>query len=293
VNRQNINLNNEESAGVNVPRGLAQIWRSKAGTGVWMSGAFAVALVLAIAVITVAGTNEKGIGIALRLTGRLSFLFFWPAYTGRAIAVRFGPRFGALARLGREFGLSYAAAQLVHFTLVIWVIRISHRPAIDGVMPFFAIGVVWTYVLALFSVDRFCNAFDSNLCRIFRTIGLEYIALVFFVDFILVPARQDLMKTVAYLPFAILLIVGFVLRMAAIIPRAGRGARGSTFRSSRGSAISTRCGRSAPVTLFINWDGGDRMVASGEWSARRRERNNGRAGEPAGGGCGSHLQPGE
>jgi hypothetical protein len=56
---------------------------------------------------------------ALRLTARWSFLLFWMAYTGSAMGALFGPAFEVLARRGREFGLAYAAAHLIHLGLVV------------------------------------------------------------------------------------------------------------------------------------------------------------------------------
>jgi hypothetical protein len=199
-----------------------------------MGAAFFVSLGLTVAVLALAGTDKKGIILALRLTARLSFLLFWPAYVGSAIVSRFGPRFAAFARHGREFGLAYSSAQLVHFGLVVWSIKISHRPTVEGVMPFFAIGIVWTYVLALFSVDRIRGTLGPDLWRILSTIGLEYIALVFFADFVLIPSREEIGNPIAYLPFSILIIIGFILRLTAIMPRPGRGTRASISRASSG-----------------------------------------------------------
>src|SRR5215469_14885114 len=64
-----------------------------AGAQVWICAAFCAAFALAIVVLAVTGTGEKGTGTALHLTGRLSFLLFWPAYAGAATATLFGPRF--------------------------------------------------------------------------------------------------------------------------------------------------------------------------------------------------------
>ena len=59
------------------------------------------------------------------VTARWSFLFFWMAYAGRAMATLFGPGFAPLARRGREFGLAYAAAMLTHVGLLIWILELT------------------------------------------------------------------------------------------------------------------------------------------------------------------------
>jgi hypothetical protein len=178
-----------------------------------MCAAFCAALTVAALVLFIVGTEERGTGIALRLTGRFSFLLFWPAYAGGAMAALFGSHFGILARHRRDFGLAYAAAQLVHIGLVAHLASISGRPITESIMPFFAIGVVWTYVLALSSVERLSKLFSPNLCRILRNLGLEYLALVFFADLVLLPINTHTKHE--YLPFSVLIIVGPILRVAA------------------------------------------------------------------------------
>jgi hypothetical protein len=180
-----------------------------------MCAAFCAALIVAALVFSIVGTEEKGTGIALRLTGRLSFLLFWPAYAGGAMAALFGSYFGMLARHRRDFGLAYAAAQLVHIGLVARLASISGRPITESIMPFFAIGVVWTYVLALSSAERPSKLFSPNLCRALRNLGLEYLALVFFADLVLLPINTLTKHPFEYLPFSVLIIVGPILRVAA------------------------------------------------------------------------------
>jgi hypothetical protein len=188
-----------------------------AGARVWMCTAFCAALGLAVVVLAVAGTGEKGTGAALHLTGRLSFLLFWPAYAGAAMATFFGPRFEILTRHRRDFGLAYASAHLVHVGLVAHLVSMSERPFLEAIMPFFAVGVVWTYVLALFSWERLSRLLSRSFWRAVHNIGLEYLALVFFSDLVLQPIQGHAKRPLEYLPFSILAIAGPLLRSAAAI----------------------------------------------------------------------------
>ena len=203
-----------------------------AGAGLWMGAAFCVALALAVAVLAAMGPGETGTGIALRATARWSFLLFWPAYTGGALATLFGPRFGIMARHGRDFGLAFASAQLVHLGLVVWIGWITHQPFVEAAMPFFAVGIVWTYVLALSSVERLAHTFGPHLWRILRHVGMEYIALVFFADFVIGPIQRGGRRPIEYVPFAISLIVAPLLRIAATVRRSGLAPRTQVSRSS-------------------------------------------------------------
>jgi hypothetical protein len=190
---------------------------NKRGVGQWMGTAFIAALASAIIVLAISGADEKGVHAALRVTARLSYVFFWPAYTASAITALFGPAFKPLAKRGREFGLAFASAHLIHVCLVGWLYRISAQPPVsDQAFVFFGIGIVWTYVLALFSIERLSRLLGPKNWRLVRTVGLEYIAFAFAFDFI-VPIRGDLTHLVAYLPFETLAIAGWFLRISALI----------------------------------------------------------------------------
>lgn len=198
----------------------------------WTSTAFCSALALAVLVLVVGGADAHGTITALRVTARFSFLLFWLAYTGRALATLFGQRFEAVARLGRELGLAFASAHLVHVALLVWLYRISTRPPVsEGTFVFFGIGVVWTYLLALFSIKRLAQAIGPAW-RILRFIGLDYIALAFFADFVFNPLLAGTFEkgpkaVLQYLPFSILTIVGPILRLAAL-PRSPSFAKRAT-----------------------------------------------------------------
>ena len=182
-----------------------------------MAAAFLIALALAVIVLVIFGVGERGTAIALRATARWSFLLFWFAYAGSAIAWLCRPHFAGLARHGRELGLAYASAQLVHVGLVLWIIHIATGPT--GAMVFFWIGIFCTYLLALFSVPQLRDALEPRLWRIFRTIALEYIALAFAADFITLHADEFSKHPMSYLPFALMLVSGAGLRVVAFLDR--------------------------------------------------------------------------
>lgn len=191
------------------------LWPATMST--WVTVGFFVALVLAVTVLVTFGAGERGTAIGLRLTARWSFLLFWFAYAGSALARLFGARFDALARRGRDLGLAYASAQVVHVSLVLWIYYLA--PAKNGGMAFFWVGILCTYLLALFSLPRFRETVGPRLWQIYRAAALEYIALVFATDLILGPlqaARPSKYAVLTYLPFALLLTGGVGLRVAVV-----------------------------------------------------------------------------
>ena len=156
--------------------------------------------------------------VGLRVTALWSFLLFWPAYAGSATATLFGPRFAGLARRGRDFGLSFAAALAVHVGLVLWLYRVATENV--GVMAFFWVGVLCTCLLTLFSLPQLRAALGPHLWRLFCTAVLEYTALAFAEDFIFIPLGGGFDKyPLTSLPFAVTLVGGTGLRLAAFLRR--------------------------------------------------------------------------
>ncbi len=160
-------------------RGFALLgaFRRPATTPSWVLTSFVVALALAAGALAALGGGDRGTAIGLKLTAMWAFLLFWPAYAGSAAASLSGPRFAGWARRGREFGLGFAAAMIVHVALVVWLYHIATEPV--GAMLFFWAGVACTCILALFSLPQLRAALGPRLWRLFCAAALNYIALVF------------------------------------------------------------------------------------------------------------------
>jgi hypothetical protein len=184
-----------------------------------MAAAFLVSLALAAVTLVIFGSGENGTAQALRVTARWCFLLFWPAYAGGALAKFCGPRFVMFARHGREFGLAFAAALLVHVALVVRIIAVAADQR--SPMLLFWAGVLCTYALALGSLPRLRDALGPRLWRLSMEVALQYIAFVFAVDFIIEPLQANGADKypLTYLPFTLALLGGAALRLAAHLQR--------------------------------------------------------------------------
>jgi len=216
-------VNGPTTAGASEPSGRSSrpVGSRQLGALPSMAAAFVVTLVLTAIVLAVSGAGEDGLARALRVTARWCFLLFWLAYAGTALARFCGPRFAVLARQARELGLAFAAALSVHIGLVLWIMNVAADRRTP--MLLFWVGVACTYMLALLSVPQLRGWLGPRAWRIAREGTLHYIALVFAVDFIVAPleANGPHEYPLSYLPFAIMLLGGALLRMA------GQHARGN------------------------------------------------------------------
>lgn len=196
----------------------------KPRTGQWMAAAMLVALAMVL-VIRMTARPADQLSLALRSTARWSFLWFWLSYTGGALATLFGSPFERLARRGRDFGLAFASAHLVHVGLVAWLLLRSPTPFPRSPLIFFGIGVFWIYLLALLSVRPLSGKLRPGTERMLRTVGVEYIAFAFLVDFAKNPFGAGISHLAAYLPFLVLAAGGPLLRLAATAKSLGRAPR--------------------------------------------------------------------
>lgn len=186
-----------------------------------MGLAFAAAALGAALVLAVRGTGERGTVDALLLTGRISFLLFWPAYAGSALASLFGPAFQPLKRGAPTFGLAFAAAQTVHAALVARLCWIGATPA-RGVFVLFGPALLCMYLLALGSLAPVRRALGRIGWRVLQYGGMNYIAYVFAVDFLRLPQHGGRAALLAYLPFAALSLAGPALVAAQLALRAAQ-----------------------------------------------------------------------
>jgi len=184
----------------------------------WILGSFAVALAVVWVAYTYGGPSDL-LGVQLRATARWSFVLFWLASTGRALATLFGGRFRSLARLTRELGLAFASAQTVHLAFVAWLLHIEPEPFPRVPLIFFSIGSVCLYALVLLSIRRVARQLEPKFLNTLRSIAVEYIALVFLMDFAKNPFKGGVLYAIYYLPFIVLAIAGLVLRRAAALKR--------------------------------------------------------------------------
>jgi hypothetical protein len=186
----------------------------KPGVIWWMSAAACVSVLLSVVALTAFGRNERGLDAALMLTGRWAFLLFWPAYAGAGLVALLGGGFGFLKRFGREFGLAFAAAMLVHVGLICWLCVIGAAPA-TGVFLFFGPGLVCIYTLALFSLANLQRRLGRRSWWLLRTVAMNYIAYAFATDFLSNPFGGGLRHMALYAPFALLSMLGFAAYASA------------------------------------------------------------------------------
>jgi hypothetical protein len=133
---------------------------------------------------------------------------------GGALTTLFGAAFLPLKQLGRELGLAFAAALLIHLALVSWLCWIGSAPPI-GVFVFFGPVAALTFILALLSFGTPHTMLGPKPWQLLRTIGMNVILYAFLKDFMQDPLHGGVWHLVEYLPFTAMAIAAPLLRLAA------------------------------------------------------------------------------
>jgi hypothetical protein len=189
-----------------------------------MGAAFGLALALTVLVFALYGTGEKAVRTALDVTARWSFLLFWMAYCAGALGTLLRPALAGLSRRGRDFGLAFAAGHLVHIGLIVRLGLILDRvPLHGGLLVFFLVAIVFTYLLAALSFGL-AEALGPVLWRTLMFLGLNYILIAFARDFVLGAIKtgtthRELWRVLDYSFFAALCLAAPLLRLAASVRR--------------------------------------------------------------------------
>jgi hypothetical protein len=187
---------------------------------VWVVGAFGGALALAVAILAADGTGPEGLGLAVRVTARWSFLYFWLSYAGGATATLFGPAFAGLSRVARPSGLAFATGLQVHIGLVVWLGVVTGRvPLQGGLLWFFLVALLFADLLVLLSFGIGIHRL-GRLWRPLLLLGTTYILIAFGRDFVLgvLDAKAwSWVYAAEYLPFALLSLIAIPLRLAALV----------------------------------------------------------------------------
>jgi len=180
----------------------------------WMGAAFVANLCLAGVILAVRGADAHGTETALAATARVAFLWFWTAYAGGALANLFGPAFLPIKQHGREFGLAFAAALLVHLSLVSWLCFIGAPPA-RGVFIFFGTAAAFTFLLAALSFGDLHKLPGPRGWQVLRIVGMNFILYAFITDFMKDPLHGGTKRVFEYLPFIAMAVLAPLLRLAA------------------------------------------------------------------------------
>lgn len=137
--------------------------------GIWMGGDFA---------------RESFLGAA-RLTARWSFVIFLVVWSASALARLWPGGWRAGLHYNRRgLGLGFAAAHLIHASFFLTAILVFGAPTTLKTALGGGLGYVFVILLAITSHDYWMRALTPKGWKLLHTIGVSYIALIFFTSYL-------------------------------------------------------------------------------------------------------------
>jgi len=168
------------------------------------------------------GVDEPGIRVMIRATARTSVLLFTAAFVASSAARLWPhPLTRWLLRNRRYLGLSFAVSHAEHLVFIVY------GAAIAGFLEINTVALVGGGTAYLFVLAMAATSFDGAVTWMGRvrwqrlhTFGAYYIWFIFLQTYL----PRALLESVAYLPLALLLIAGLVVRLLARRAAAARTA---------------------------------------------------------------------
>ena len=194
------------------------VWHS----GWRLLGVISAALFVIFAtVLFVAGANEDGIRLLIRVTARTSVVLFCTAWATSSLARLFpGHSTRWLARNRRYVGLGFAVSHVVHYAAVYAVAQIDPKQffAEEGrstTDPITIMTVAFLAILVALSFDRSQTLVGGRVWR-----GIHWLLCgAFWVFFAVSYGGRVAEGQLFYVPFAALLVATLGLRIAAFVSR--------------------------------------------------------------------------
>jgi len=203
-------------------------------------GELAIIVGAALLSFTVAGTvllagdsAREATRLALRLTARLSFVYFMLAFVASPLArLRPGPASRWLVRRRRAFGVAFAASMTIHVGCILrlYTLYAPDRPPMVTDADFL-IGVPGLTLVALMAVTS-AVAVRRRIAPItwkrLHTTGLYAVWSIFFLCLIDSVGRKETDHPItAYYTFIAVLVAAMALRLTAVRQRLNQGPRAS------------------------------------------------------------------
>jgi len=185
----------------------------------WLS---LLVLAMVIIILITSGTNEHGLGVALRATARTSAILFCLAFSTTALLALDKNRATRWLRANRRYvGVSFAVSHFLHLGLIVWLALAFPDPffADRGAAEFVGGGLAYFFIAAMAatSFDKTTRWLGAQRWRLLHLVGGWYIWFIF---------AQRYAKTVivepSYVPLALLFAAVLVLRLWVRFDRKSR-----------------------------------------------------------------------
>jgi sulfoxide reductase heme-binding subunit YedZ len=205
----------------------ATVVRGDTGQGIFIVAATALNAVIAILVLGAWGTEPEGIELALRVTARVSFVWFLLAFVAAPLQqLRPGAVSAWLMRHRRSCGVVFGLSMSMHIALILrmFVLFAPERPPMVTLADYFIgiPGLVMVGLMTATSFDALKRALSPRRWKQLHRSGLFVVWTIFFLCLVDSVGRKETHHPVLeYHVFIAVLIAAMALRLEAARRAAG------------------------------------------------------------------------
>ena len=191
------------------------------GDLVLIAGGTALSFALATTILIVLGTGSEGTELALRMTARLSFVWFILAFVAAPLQqLRPSPLSAWLVQRRRALGVTFGLSMAVHVGCILrlFVLYAPERPPMVTDADFFigVPGLVLVALLTLTSLDGLKRRLSPTSWRRLHVTGIWVVWAIYFLCLVDSVGRKETNHPVlAYYAFIAVLLGALALRVVA------------------------------------------------------------------------------
>jgi len=177
-----------------------------------------LSVVIFIVVFLVQGITEEATRFNIRLSARISFIFFCAAFAASSLQYSIKGPFTFWLLMNRKFiGVTFAIIHLIHLGLL-FLLQVKFHPVFEfaATSSLLAGGGAYVFIVLMLvsSFDSVKNRMNTKTWKFTHTIGIYWIAVVFLSTY-----GKRVIDELEFLPLFILLVIGFLLRFAKFLKK--------------------------------------------------------------------------
>lgn len=164
-------------------------------------------------VFSLYGLTEESTRICIRISARISFVFFCLAFMASGLQYLYKGQFTFWMLMNRKFiGITFAIIHLIHLCLL-GILQLEFHPVFElaDIASLIGGGVAYVFIVIMLitSFDAIKSKISSNNWKMTHTIGGYWIAAVFLTSY-----GKRALSEWEYIPLLCLLLVTLLLRAA-------------------------------------------------------------------------------
>lgn len=169
-----------------------------------------------LSVFAFQGFVEEATRVCIRVSARISFLFFCMAFTASAIQYQIKNVFSFWILMNRKFlGITFGVIHLIHL-MFLGILQTHFHPVFEMAKMTSLIGgggaYIFLIIMLVTSIEKVKKKMSARFWKAIHTLGMYWIASVFFTTYL-----KRVLTEREYIPLLVILMVALFLRILKLL----------------------------------------------------------------------------